>query len=146
MNTARLSTLTRVLPALWVALSLGAQLQAATPQDFGYGTRTVNGTPVSGHLPLLVVTFELSTNANPAVTRQPIESNINAKVDSLIFNFLVFPCVNGFMLENSHGTFYWERAAVIGPVKLTAAETLALDGQQSVDFGDGVKRTDRKSV
>lgn len=124
---------------LGLALSQTLPAQNPPPEHFGYGSLKVNGTPVTGTIPLLVVTFEMTTDGQ--IVRQPLEANINSIVDPLVFNYLTFPSLNGFYLENSQGLFSWRRADVIGPVRLDANETAATDGQQSADFGDGVTRT-----
>lgn len=111
---------------------------AATAEDFGFGNITVNGKPVSGSIPLLVVTFEFATNGT---TRLPLIPNANNVFDQLIFNFFSVPSVNGYFLENSYGSFSWQRAAVIGPVTLDATETATLDAKQSTDTSDGIMRT-----
>jgi M6 family metalloprotease-like protein len=99
----------------------------------------VNGQPVTGSIPLLVVTFEMTSYGT--ISRQPLEANINSMIDPLVFDYLTFPSLNGFYLENSQGLFSWRRADVIGPVKLDANESAAVDAQKSADFGDGVIRT-----
>lgn len=103
---------------------------AATAEDFGFGNLTVNGNAVAGRIPLLIAVFELSTNGNG---RQSLIANATTQFDTLFFNFFAVPSVNGYFLENSYGTFSWERAAVIGPVTLDANETATLDAQNSID-------------
>lgn len=127
----------------WVAagcllamLSAGRGI-AATAEDFGYGNLTVNNAPVSGRIPLLLVFFELSTDGNG---RQPLVANATTTFDMLFFNFFNVPSVNGYFLENSYGTFSWERAGLIGPAVFDDVETSILDAHQSVDGSDGVIR------
>jgi M6 family metalloprotease-like protein len=110
---------------------------ALTPEDFGYGSLTANGVEIRGSFPLLVVTFELATNSPP---RQRLIPNANQAFDQLIFNFFTFPSLNGYYLENSYGSFSWQRAGVIGPVVLDTNETATLAAQQSKDSSDGVTR------
>ena len=104
--------------------------RAVTAEDFGFGNLTVNGNAVAGRIPLLIAVFELSTNGNG---RQSLISNATGTFDTLFFNFFAVPSVNGYFLENSYGTFSWERAAVIGPITLDANETATLDAQNSID-------------
>src|SRR5207248_854389 len=47
----------------------------------------------------------------------------------------------GYYLENSGTQFNWQRAGVIGPVKLTADESTTLLAQTSDDNGDKVNET-----
>jgi M6 family metalloprotease-like protein len=100
------------------------------PEDFGYGSLQVGGRPVAGNIPLLVVTYEMSTNGS---TRKPLRADIKTVFDQLLFNVFALPSVNGYFLENSHGRFFWQRADVIGPVSLDANETATLLAQQSGD-------------
>ncbi len=110
----------------------GVRSEAQTPtlEDFGYGNLTVNGAPVAGRIPLLIAFFELSTNGN---NRQTLVANATITFDTLFFNFLIVPSVNGYFLENSYGTFSWERAGLIGPAVFDPNETATLDAQQSID-------------
>lgn len=116
---------------------------AVTPEDFGFGALKVGGKPIIGSVPLLVVVYELSTNgASPDGSfRQPLAANFTSSIDKLVFDFLSFPSVNGYYLENSHAAFYWQRAGVIGPVELDANETATLYAQASDDTGSGTKVT-----
>jgi M6 family metalloprotease-like protein len=125
----RLSFHALMLALLMSSGPLEWRIAAATPQDFGFGTLTVNGKPVSGHIPLLLVTYELSTNVN---NRLPLRADANSVFDQLVFDVGTFPSVNGYFIENSSGAgFFWLRAAVLGPVELDANETTTLDAQQS---------------
>src|SRR5262245_43307481 len=110
---------------------------AVTPEDFGFGSLTVNGKPVRGGIPLLLVTFDLSTNNS---ARLPLRADANSVFDPLIFDLQGFPSVSGYFLENSLGNFFWLRAGVLGPVQLNPNETATLNAQQSADNGDGVVR------
>jgi M6 family metalloprotease-like protein len=127
----------RVAAAVLLATLSSARGIAATAEDFGFGNLTVNGTPVAGRIPLLIAIFELSTNGGP---RQSLIANAPAVFDPLFFNFFALPSINGYFLENSYGTFSWERAGIIGPVIFDANETSIIDAHRSND-GDGVIRT-----
>lgn len=102
-------------------------VRAATAEDFGFGNLPLG---TRSFIPLLVVTFEMSTNVvRPVdgVARLPLRNNSVNVFDQLFFNVLNFPSVAGYFNENSYGSFYWVRAGVIGPVVLSEAETRALD-------------------
>jgi M6 family metalloprotease-like protein len=133
---ARLPLLIFALSACIVS-SRVSSARAATAEDFGYGTMTVNGTPAMGTIPLLVALFDLSTNGG---MRRPLIQNASNVFHQLVFNFFSIPSVNGYFLENSYGSFSWQRAGVIGPVSLDANETATLDSRQALD-PDGVTRT-----
>ena len=111
---------------LFIAAIVGLQVMlfsgsatAATAEEFGYGNLTVNGSPVTGRIPLLVAAFQLSTNGS---MRQPLIANATGVFDQLFFNFFIVPSVNGYFLENSYGKFSWERAGVIGPALFDARQ------------------------
>jgi len=128
----------RLIVILLMLLSF-VSVAAVTPEEFGYGSLQVNGTPVLGRIPLLVVTFQMTTNGS---TRLELRPDANQVFNNLVFNFFSIPSVNGFFLENSRGSFSWERAGLIGPVGLDANETQTLVNQQSIDYpAEGVTRT-----
>jgi M6 family metalloprotease-like protein len=112
-------------------------LQAVTAEDFGFGKMTVNGKPATGTFPLLVIFYELA----PTATRPALAANLSTTMSQLIFNFFATPSVAGYYLENSGTQFNWQRAGVIGPVKLTADESTTLLAQTSDDNGDKVNET-----
>lgn len=116
-------------------LSFAPALPAVTLLDFGFGQLKLNGQPARGTFPLLVIIYELST---PGSTREALASDIVTTVDRLVFNTFGLPSVSGYYLENSQAGFAWQRAAVLGPVKLDQNETSTLYAQQSDDDGDGV--------
>lgn len=131
------------LPALVLALTSFAlsslpPLRAQTAEDFGFGALKANSQPVTGTIPLLVIVYELSIAGS---TRQVLVPNLTSTMDQLIFNYFSFPSVNGYFLENSHGSFSWERAGVLGPLTLNAGETATLYAQSSDDDGDGTSFT-----
>ena len=49
--------------------------------------------------------------------------------------------MSGYYLENSAAAFSWQRAAVLGPVKLDATESATLLCKTSDDDGDGKQET-----
>jgi M6 family metalloprotease-like protein len=98
-----------------------------TAEDFGFGNLPAG----IGNKPLLLITWQFPLPSKPIAP--------NDFYDQLIFNFLNFPSVNGYYLENSHGHFLWTRAGTIGPVLLDASEAAALRATQS-DDGDGTMR------
>jgi hypothetical protein len=60
-------------------------------------------------------------------------------MNRLVFNTFSVPTGNSYQLENSYAAFSWQRAAVLGPVKLDQTETAKLYTQQSDDDDDRTK-------
>lgn len=125
----------RILLVSLLILSAGrapspGQSASPTAEDFGHGRLQVRGRPVAGRIPLLVVSYEMSTQGS---SRKPLRSDVNAVFDQLLFNVFALPSVNGYFLENSHGRFSWARADVLGPVTLDPGETATLLSQQSAE-------------
>jgi len=129
------------------AVSLLQPLRAVTAEDFGFGVLKANGQPVIGSIPLLVVVYELANGTSPdGSTRMPLSANIVNTMNNLVFNIFSVPSVNGYFLENSHGSFYWQNAGILGPVALTAAETANFYATHSDDNGDGTDEVDWESA
>src|SRR5689334_4559523 len=63
----RLRPAVKSLPAIGLAIAvlLGVlsppAAKSVTAEDFGFGNMLVNGAPVSGRIPLLIIVFELDT-------------------------------------------------------------------------------------
>jgi M6 family metalloprotease-like protein len=116
--------------AVCLMIALTAEVLAApTAEDFGFGKLSEG----IGNKPLLLITWQLPSPSPPL-------AHANDYYDQLFFNFLTFPSVNGYFLENSGGRFLWTRAGVLGPVLLTPAEAATLAATHSIDGGDGVDR------
>ncbi len=125
----------RGLCSLTAALILTtAPCPGADLQNFGFGSLKLGGVPARGNFPLLVILYEMST-ANS--TRTTLAPNIATAMDGLFFNTFQTPSVSGYYLENSAAAFSWQRAAVLGPVKLDATESATLLAKTSDDDGDG---------
>jgi len=62
-------------------------------------------------------------------------------MNRLVFNTFSVPAGNSYELENSYAAFSWQRAAVLGPVKLDQTETAKLYAQQSDDDDDRTKES-----
>jgi M6 family metalloprotease-like protein len=120
-------TFFRLIAGLLVFTTSVARAQSLA--DFGYQNMKVNGQLPSGTRPLLIIRADIAGDDN---TTHPA-----SYYDTLVFNFLTFPSVNGFMLVNSGGRFYFTRGGsgmvdLINGVNFTAAE--------KADFGSEVKR------
>ncbi|HXJ59180.1 MAG TPA: hypothetical protein VNU68_21175 [Verrucomicrobiae bacterium] len=110
--------------------SLPESVVALTAEDFGFGNLPAG----IGNKPLLLITWQLPSPS-------PVLAHPNPYYDQLFFNFLTFPSVNGYFLENSGGRFLWTRAGVLGPVLLTSGEATTLAAQHSIDnASEGVDR------
>ncbi len=116
---------------VWLIVALPPQrLAALTAEDFGFG----NLPQGIDNKPLLLITWQLPLPS-------PSLAHDNNYYDQLFFNFLTFPSVNGYFLENSGGRFLWERAGVIGPALLSADEAATLAAKHSIDSpSEGVDR------
>lgn len=131
--------MTRGLCSLTVALILAtAPCPGADLQAFGFGSLKLGSVPARGNFPLLVILYEMST-ANS--TRTALAANIATTMDGLFFNTFQTPSISGYYLENSAAAFSWQRAAVLGPVKLDANESATLLAKTSDDDGDGKVET-----
>ena len=91
---------------------------AAIPADFGYGRMNVNGKPILGSRPLLVILVNFEG--------RPRISQPNSFYSNLVFNVSgnAAQFVNGAFAENSNDRFSWSMAGVIGPLELSAAEAM----------------------
>jgi M6 family metalloprotease-like protein len=100
---------------LWLAVwFLPFNTKAATVSDFGQGRMNINGHPLLGSRPLLVVLVNFQ-GQTPIATNRAFYSN-------LVFNTSgsLTQHVNGFFAENSNGRFSWSLAGVVGPLLLNA--------------------------
>jgi hypothetical protein len=99
--------------------------RAATLGDFGYQNMTLNGNPVLGARPTLVILLDLANSGSFA--------HSSAYYDNLVFNpfntnSAGLRSLNGFMLVNSHARFSLTRAGpgLIGPLQLPADQRAAM--------------------
>jgi M6 family metalloprotease-like protein len=92
--------------------------KAATLTDFGYARMNINGKPIIGSRPLLVVLVNFQ--GSPPIA-QP-----TAFYSNLVFNTsgTMTQHVKGYFTQNSAGQFTWSVAGVVGPINLSSNAAL----------------------
>jgi len=90
--------------------------RAATLTDFGGGRMNINGKPILGSRPLLVILVNFQ--GSPSIV-QP-----KAFYSNLVFNTsgTLTQYVNAYFTENSGGLFNWSLAGVVGPITLSSSD------------------------
>jgi len=100
-----------------LACNSARSLFAATLTDFGFNSRTVNGTLARNTRPLLIIIAEFDGG---------VTNNLRSRsyFDGLFFTNAM-QNVNGYFRENSNERFGWTKAGIVGPIEFSANERLS---------------------